>query len=346
MIVAKDIILRDFIESDIEKRIYWEKVETEWQLWDAPWEYEGLTEEEKEREFQSYVDVLHKKLEYNRNISEDEKRYSFQIMTNDDEQKYIGWVSSYDIDEDYTYTEESGYRAVGIDIPDMSARGKGYAYQALGSFIQYLLEHGDDEIYIQTWSGNERMIHIAEKMGFEECRRKVGIRSVRGEIYDGLTFKLNKDKFSGFNRIMSKHEIIEMLKDKNDKTAYEFTKKIVAKSAETNEYYMLFDAFIEMISDKKSYVRTRGFCLACAQARWDDEDRISASLDKMCVLLNDVKPTVVRQCLAALHEVVLFRPELADRICKAIKGIDLSRYKESMAPLIKKDADELLKMLE
>lgn len=30
MIVAKDIILRDFIESDIEKRIYWEKVETEW----------------------------------------------------------------------------------------------------------------------------------------------------------------------------------------------------------------------------------------------------------------------------------------------------------------------------
>lgn len=31
------VILRDFKESDIEKRIYWDTVETEWQLWDAPW---------------------------------------------------------------------------------------------------------------------------------------------------------------------------------------------------------------------------------------------------------------------------------------------------------------------
>lgn len=35
------VVLRDFIESDIENRIYWETTENEWQLWDAPWEYEG-----------------------------------------------------------------------------------------------------------------------------------------------------------------------------------------------------------------------------------------------------------------------------------------------------------------
>lgn len=63
--------------------------------------------------------------------------------------------------------------------------------------------------------------------------------------------------------------------------------------------------------------------------------------DKMSVLLNDEKPTVVRQCLGALHEVVLYRPELSEKIYKAVKGIDLTRYKDSMAPLIKKDADEL-----
>lgn len=48
MIYAKNIVLRDLTESDIKNRIYWEKVETEWQQWDAPWEYEGLSEEEKE----------------------------------------------------------------------------------------------------------------------------------------------------------------------------------------------------------------------------------------------------------------------------------------------------------
>lgn len=47
------------------------------------------------------------------------------------------------------------------------------------------------------------MIHIAEKIGFEECCRKIGIRSVRGRLYDGLTFKLNKEKFLNFCKILS-----------------------------------------------------------------------------------------------------------------------------------------------
>ena len=66
----------------------------------------------------------------------------------------------------------------------------------------------------------------------------------------------------------------------------------------------------------------------------------------MSVLVNDEKPTVVRQCLGALHEVVIYRPELSERVYEAVKNIDLSRYKDSMSPLIKKDAEELLKMIE
>jgi len=34
----------------------------------------------------------------------------------------------------------------------------------------------------------------------------------------------------------------------------------------------------------------------------------------MLALLHDDKPLVVRQCLAALHEVVLYRPELGGAI--------------------------------
>lgn len=145
---------------------------------------------------------------------------------------------------------------------------------------------------------------------------------------------------------MNEHEIIEALKDKDDKKAYEIAKTICAESADTDQYYKLFGNFIEMLNDNSSYVRTRGFCLACAQARWDNEGKISAAFDKMSELLHDRKPTVVRQCLRALHEVVLFRTELSDRICEAVKAIDPNIYKDSMAPLIRKDADELLKMLE
>ena len=46
MVLKDDIVLlRDFKREDIAKRIEWETEKTEWQLWDAPWEYEGLTEE-------------------------------------------------------------------------------------------------------------------------------------------------------------------------------------------------------------------------------------------------------------------------------------------------------------
>jgi len=61
--------------------------------------------------------------------------------------------------------------------------------------------------------------------------------------------------------------------------------------------------------------------------------------------LNDPKPTVVRQCLASLHEVVLYLPDMTDDIVAAVKGIDLSKYKDSMTPLIKKDAAELLEII-
>ena len=48
MILKDDtVLLRDFKREDIAKRIEWETEQTEWQLWDAPWEYEGLTEEQK-----------------------------------------------------------------------------------------------------------------------------------------------------------------------------------------------------------------------------------------------------------------------------------------------------------
>ena len=101
-----------------------------------------------------------------------------------------------------------------------------------------------------------------------------------------------------------------------------------------------------MLGDKSSYIRARGFCLACNQARWDDEGKLEAAFDKMSLLLNDEKPTVVRQCIGALHEVALYRPELCERISAVVAAIDFSRYKDSMSPLIKKDAEELLKMMD
>lgn len=198
MICAKNIGLRDLTESDIKDRIYWEKVETEWQQWDAPWEYEGLSEEEKENEFKDYVNSLHKRVERCRNMPAEQKRYTFEIVTLGEKTKHIGWVSAYSIDENCNFIEGDGHCTVGIDIPDRSDRGQGYGGEALCAFINYLHGWGEQDFYTQTWSGNRKMIHLAEKMGFEEYRRKEGIRLVQGKKYDGLTFRLDWEKYGEF----------------------------------------------------------------------------------------------------------------------------------------------------
>lgn len=140
--------------------------------------------------------------------------------------------------------------------------------------------------------------------------------------------------------------LINRLQDKDDKKAYAFFKKINAESALIDEYFSFFDDFLDLIPSKSSYVRTRGFILCCAQARWDTQKKLQRALPNMLKLLHDDKPTVVRQCLNALHEVALFQPNLCIIIIKELQNMNLSKYKDSMAPLIQKDMNELLKVVE
>lgn len=107
-------------------------------------------------------------------------------------------------------------------------------------------------------------------------------------------------------------EILRKLTDKNDKTAYEFAKQLGVESVESDCYLAMIPMFAELLQDKSSYVRTRAFVLICNQARWANDGQLAVVFDRMLLLLNDPKPTVVRQCLNALHEVALFRPELSD----------------------------------
>ena len=140
-------------------------------------------------------------------------------------------------------------------------------------------------------------------------------------------------------------EILSKLRDKNDKAAYEFAKQIGVESSASDKYLRLIPSFAGMLQDKSSYVRVRAFILICNQARWANDGQVEAVFDQMLPLLNDSKPTVARQCLNALREVVLFRPELSGKIKNALAEVDLSKYKDSMLPLIEKDIAALRSLL-
>ena len=140
-------------------------------------------------------------------------------------------------------------------------------------------------------------------------------------------------------------DLIQQLQDKDNKKAYDLMKKTSKESSESNKYYSYFDGFISLLSSPNAYVRTRGFILACAQVRWDQDNLLEKNLDTLLEVLNDEKPVVVRQCISALPEVVLYHPEFSPKINTYIEKIDLTKYPDSMRPLIKKYIQELKRSL-
>ena len=190
----KDIILRDMTEADIEDDIRWYTLETDWSNWDAPWE--PLPDI-------SDTDSYRKKELLKLAEPKDKIRWGFEIETA--EGNHIGTVNSYMINENFEWISvkdikpgDKAFRAVGISICESSFCGKGFGTKALAAFINYYLENGEDEIYCQTWSGNIRMVKCAEKIGFEICKRKIDYREVNGKKYDGLSFRLSKEKFYSY----------------------------------------------------------------------------------------------------------------------------------------------------
>ena len=186
----KSIVLRDMVEADIEDYVRWFTTEREWENWDAPWEKEDSSEEAERKSWTEYYDSV-------KALPDDVRRWKFEIEVDG---RHIGWVSSYPIDESYEWVDEVRegqklHRAVGICICESAVWGGGIGTDALRAFIRYWFSNGETELYTQTWSGNARMLRCAEKLGFVECRRRVGVREVRGARYDALTLKRDADSF-------------------------------------------------------------------------------------------------------------------------------------------------------
>ena len=141
---------------------------------------------------------------------------------------------------------------------------------------------------------------------------------------------------------MEQDILLSMLTAKDTKQAYGAFLELERLSEETDDLYPFTEEFAEMVLDKAWAVRCRGFRLFCKQARWDGDGVIDRHLDRTLAILEDEKPTAVRQALAALLDMAPYKPELWPVIRQRVEAMDWNRYKDSMAPLIQKDIQRLL----
>ena len=136
---------------------------------------------------------------------------------------------------------------------------------------------------------------------------------------------------------------IEKLYSKDDKAAYNVLLELEAMAAESNELYDYFNEFLNMLNDERTFVRVRAFRLICALAKWDKDNKINKNIDSILLELDDDTSTSVRQCLNKLKLFLIYKPELSKKIKEKLNHLNLSKYKESMQSLIKKDIVSLLK---
>ena len=140
-------------------------------------------------------------------------------------------------------------------------------------------------------------------------------------------------------------EIIAKLTAKDDKYACAIADKIISESHDTDEWYEYFDSFASLLNHPKSLVRNRALNILAANAQWDDENRFDTILDDYLTHITDEKPITARQCIKALRQLGEAKPQYSPRILSCFHGADLSKYKDSMRPLIERDMEETERVL-
>lgn len=141
-------------------------------------------------------------------------------------------------------------------------------------------------------------------------------------------------------------ELLTTLTGSDNRQAYAALQDLEAISRKSDQLLAKIPVFAEMVTSKRSFVRVRGFRLLCQQAKWDQEGELDCLLPVALAILADSKPTVLRQALAALHEVVKAKPQLRQLIVQQTVAIDCSKFnQETMAPLIEKDIAELQQLI-
>ena len=145
---------------------------------------------------------------------------------------------------------------------------------------------------------------------------------------------------------MTVEDLLQALDRKDNTEAYQALLELERLSSDSNVLYPYTEKFAEMTESDRNVVRVRGVRLFCSQAKWDSGSMIDRFLDQVLSVLQDDRPTTVRQTLAALQDVVRYKPELRDKVIEAADKIDVSRYKDTMQGLLIGDIGRLHDMID
>lgn len=183
MKMTNKIILRELELKDLEDYLYWTLPSREYHKYNGPYFKKPSYEEQKE-----YVEDLKIQLKKcKKNVLGNKK-----IIADFESDEIIGEVNW------YWKSEETLWMEVGLVIFNENYWGCGIGFKALTLWIDEIFDSNPKlvRIGLSTWSGNLRMIKLAEKLGLKKEAVYRKARIVDGKYYDSLSFGLLKEEWT------------------------------------------------------------------------------------------------------------------------------------------------------
>lgn len=165
------VVLRDRRPEDISQMAPWlTDPQAAWRAWDSPY----LPAEQTTQTMQAYIRFMEATPP-----TPDERVIDVDGvvvgLVNRDEEDPVG----------------SGWWDLGILIFNSEYWGGGIGTRALKLWVQDTLDWTDAHtLTFSTWSGNERMVRAALRLGFRECARVREARVVHGQRFDSVRYDL------------------------------------------------------------------------------------------------------------------------------------------------------------
>ncbi|PFY98364.1 GNAT family N-acetyltransferase [Bacillus wiedmannii] len=179
---GEKVILRDLKQEDIKEIYYWiyQSPNREHLKWNAPYH------PKKEKSIEMFYEE-----DYKNHFMRIDKNLTRSKLVIEVEGKLIGTVGWYWVDK------LTNWLCNGIVIFDSNYWAGGYGTEAFSLWTDYIFENMNVErVGISTWSGNERMIALAKKVGMKlegEIRKA---RIVNGEYFDSIKMGILREEWN------------------------------------------------------------------------------------------------------------------------------------------------------
>lgn len=176
------LILRELELKDLDDYLYWNHPSREFHKFNGPY-YKKMNEEELKEHIEGLKVQL---LAGEKNVLGNKK-----IIANKDTDEIIGEVNW------YWKSQETLWMEVGIVIFNENYWGMGIGYTALKMWIDEIFAQNPElvRIGLSTWSGNERMMKLAEKLSLKKEAVYRKARIVDGQYYDSVSYGILKEEW-------------------------------------------------------------------------------------------------------------------------------------------------------